>query len=219
MAPVTKIEKVVTRTAYARNGNAHRPTQYYAWTVTIDGKLYGSFPRKKDAEQALSALVLEWRDRAESRLVDCILDAVDAFPSDKTECVCTYGSTIVWRTKSDALNRLDATIAGLEDDAETLIPHFRRNPHLLDQLFCRWQIAVMSARADANGIAKACSQAEVDRYLNPRVSRIRDAVIETAEQWCDDLRDGDLCVVAARAVAQSTRDWAERILAGRTATT
>lgn len=148
-------------------------------------------------------------------LTDCELDTIDRFPSDTTECVRTFGETIVWRTKSDALNRLDAVIAGLEDDAETLVPHFRRNPHLLDAIVLRWQMNVQAARVDANNIASACSQAEVDRYLNPRVSRIRAAVVETAEQVQDELCGGDLAEIAVRAVARGTRDWAERILSCR----
>lgn len=61
--PAVEIRKIVQRTAYARNGNAHRPTQYCAWLVTLDGRTYGVFPRKCDAVEALPALVAEWRER------------------------------------------------------------------------------------------------------------------------------------------------------------
>lgn len=61
--PAVEIRKIVQRTAYARNGNAHRPTQYCAWIVTLDGRPYGAFNRKCDAVEALPALVAEWRGR------------------------------------------------------------------------------------------------------------------------------------------------------------
>lgn len=35
------ITRIVTRTAYARNGNAHNPTKYYAWAIAVDGKSEG----------------------------------------------------------------------------------------------------------------------------------------------------------------------------------
>ena len=148
----------------------------------------------------------------DKNLTDCELDTLDRFPSDKTECVRWFGATFSFKTKSDALNLLDVAVLGLEDDAETLVPHLRRNPHQWDAAVRRWQVAVLAARTHANNIANACSQAEIDRYLNPRVSRIRDAVVEAAEQICDELHDGDVCIVTAAAVAQQTRDWAERVL-------
>ena len=145
-------------------------------------------------------------------LTDCELDTVDRFPYDTTECVRWFGATVTFKTKSDALNLLDVAVLGLEDDAETLVPHLRRNPLQWDSIVCRWQLQVLGACTDANNIRNACTQAEVDRYLAPRVNRIRAAVIETAEKICDDLHEGDVWDVTVRAVAQKARDWAARVL-------
>lgn len=41
MNTATTIERFVTRTAYARNGNAHNPTKYYAWRCIVGGKDVG----------------------------------------------------------------------------------------------------------------------------------------------------------------------------------
>lgn len=35
------ITRIVTRIAYARNGNAHNPTKYHAWAIAVDGKPEG----------------------------------------------------------------------------------------------------------------------------------------------------------------------------------
>ncbi len=40
-------EKVVDRVAYARNGNAHRPTVYYKWIGRVDGKIVTGMLRTK----------------------------------------------------------------------------------------------------------------------------------------------------------------------------
>lgn len=61
--PAVEIRKIVQRTAYARNGNAHRPTQCFAWVVTLDGRTYGAFAKQGDAVEALPALVAEWHER------------------------------------------------------------------------------------------------------------------------------------------------------------
>lgn len=42
-------ERYQSGVAYARNGNAHRPTRYYRWIVLVDGKSIGTVARKRDA--------------------------------------------------------------------------------------------------------------------------------------------------------------------------
>jgi hypothetical protein len=46
------IEKVVSRIAYARNGNAHNPTTYYEWILKMDGRLMDRFISLRDAKAA-----------------------------------------------------------------------------------------------------------------------------------------------------------------------
>lgn len=36
-------------TAYPRNGNAHNPTVYYTWVVSVDGESLGSAPTRWEA--------------------------------------------------------------------------------------------------------------------------------------------------------------------------
>lgn len=64
---IAVIERIVRSTAYARNGNAHRPTVYYAWVVKVDGIDYGIFARRRDAQNALPDLVAEHAERKSRR--------------------------------------------------------------------------------------------------------------------------------------------------------
>lgn len=61
--PKVEVTKYIRGEAYARNGNAHRPTKYFGWAVALDGRPYGLFARWRDAIEAVPALIAEWRER------------------------------------------------------------------------------------------------------------------------------------------------------------
>jgi hypothetical protein len=43
------VEKFVTHTAYAKNGNSHNPTEYYVWHIRHNGERCGRAFRLKEA--------------------------------------------------------------------------------------------------------------------------------------------------------------------------
>jgi len=49
--PQGTIRKVVSRTAYPRNGNVDNPTVYYRWELWREGRLIDSSHRAKDLLQ------------------------------------------------------------------------------------------------------------------------------------------------------------------------
>ena len=51
-----RIERHLSRHAYARNGNAHRPTPYYAWLVRdAAGRLQYTTTTRRDAKKFIEA--------------------------------------------------------------------------------------------------------------------------------------------------------------------
>jgi len=46
------IEKVLVRTAYARNGNVHNPTRYYEWRLHGPEGVHGQFRLRRQAVAA-----------------------------------------------------------------------------------------------------------------------------------------------------------------------
>ena len=52
LASFIDITRVLHSVAYARNGNAHRPTRYYRWRLTVGGEYQGQFLTRKAAAAA-----------------------------------------------------------------------------------------------------------------------------------------------------------------------
>lgn len=74
--------------AYARNGNAHNPTQYYAWDSTLDGEpLFGREQSRRSAYENARAHILgidyydhpnyphRWKNVRNFRVVDAEMRA------------------------------------------------------------------------------------------------------------------------------------------------
>ena len=56
----TTVTRRLIRTAYPRNGNVHNPTKYYAWDVTVNGRVMFIARTMREAKAMLPAMVDEY---------------------------------------------------------------------------------------------------------------------------------------------------------------